>query len=320
MNRQMGLLLQSICEDAGLRQRVRGPTRGDHLLDLVLSDVEDLSVDVLPAVADHRLVLSKLHLAVPEIIEEDRLVWNFGKADWDAVVDALDEEAWEDLADENADDGVTRISAAVFSAMKMNISQKRLHRPKSSHPWLTDAAVAEIEKKIEAIGSEDEQRAAELCSAVIVGEYEKYKTRMREKLKEARPGTKYWWQLSRQLLQMKGRTSSIPALKDPDGTWAMGAADKAELFKKTFAAKQYLPVAVVNEYSALLQGPCRQEALGSVTAERVKEVLEALRVDSATGPDLLPTRVLKQCADALALQLQCSHSAFWRVVCGHRSG
>ena len=224
--------------------------------------MEDLSVDVLPAVADHRLVLSKLHLAVPEIIDEDRLVWNFGKADWDAVVDALDEEAWEDLADENADDGVTRISTAVFSAMKMNISQKRLHRPKSSHPWLTDAAVAEIEKKIEAVGSKDEQRAAELCSAVIVGEYEKYKTRMREKLKEARPGTKYWWQLSRQLLQMKGRTSSIPALKDPDGTWAMGAADKAELFKKTFAAKQYLPEAVVNEYSVLLKGPCQQEALG----------------------------------------------------------
>ena len=80
----------------------------------------------------------------------------------------------------------------------------------------------------------------------------------------------------------------------------MGAADKAELFKKTFAAKQYLPEAVVNEYSTLLHGPCRQDALGSVTAERVKEVLEALRVDSATGPDLLPTRVLKQCAGALA--------------------
>eukprot|EP00973_Karenia_brevis_P018804 2576631-Karenia_brevis.AAC.1 len=43
---------------------------------------------------------------------------------------------------------------------------------------------------------------------------------------------------------------------------------------------------------------CENSALSVESAE---EALKTLRDDSATGPDLLPTRILKQCAGALAL-------------------
>eukprot|EP00973_Karenia_brevis_P009662 1303140-Karenia_brevis.AAC.1 len=39
----------------------------------------------------------------------------------------------------------------------------------------------------------------------------------------------------------------------------------------------------------------------TLSVESAEEALKTLRVDSATGPGLLPTRILKHCAGALAL-------------------
>ena len=40
----------------GLRQVVRAPTRGPHLLDLALVDMEGTKAAVLPNIADHSIV------------------------------------------------------------------------------------------------------------------------------------------------------------------------------------------------------------------------------------------------------------------------
>ena len=101
-------------------------------------------------------------------------------------------------------------------------------------------------------------------------------------------------------MQMKGRVSSIPALRAPDGSWVKDPAGKATLFAKTFAAKQALPAPVVTEYTPLLQAPDLQVELEGLSVENVEQVLASLREDSATGPDQLPTRVLKKCAHILA--------------------
>ena len=75
-----------------------------------------------------------------------------------------------------------------------------------------------VEQKVAAIGTSAEKDAAESCSAVIMKEYEEYKARMRAKLGELRLVSKRWWTLSRELMQLKGHVSSIPALRSADGT------------------------------------------------------------------------------------------------------
>ena len=58
-----------------------------------------------------------------------------------------------------------------------------------------------------------------------------------------------------------------------------------------------------NEYSAITdETPEWLIDRGKVlhpTAAR--DIMRALRVDSATGPDMVPTRIIKHCADALAV-------------------
>ncbi len=52
-----------------------------------------------------------------------------------------------------------------------------------------------------------------------------------------------------------------------------------------------------------MRSDATQTSVAEPTAERARAVLEALKVDSSTGPDILPTRILKECAAELAVPL-----------------
>ena len=103
---------------------------------------------------------------------------------------------------------------------------------------------------------------------------------------------------ARRLALQTTASSVIPALKDSTGEWRRSAGEKANVFAKTFAEKFILPGMTPNEYSELQF--IRPRATGQqVSADSAHRVLMKLNEDSATGPDLLPTRILKVCADAL---------------------
>ena len=57
--------LRSFCVEAGMQQMVREATREQYLLDLVLTDVDGLRVQVLPKIADHSVVQAQATLVVP---------------------------------------------------------------------------------------------------------------------------------------------------------------------------------------------------------------------------------------------------------------
>ena len=77
-----GLELEAVCCIHGLRQHVQSPTRGDYLLDLVLSSFESgLTCKVLPGVndKDHEAVLATVKLHVPATEPVRRKVFDFKK-------------------------------------------------------------------------------------------------------------------------------------------------------------------------------------------------------------------------------------------------
>ncbi len=81
--------------------------------------------------------------------------------------------------------------------------------------------------------------------------------------------------------------------------WHHEAKTKADLFAKTFASKFSLPPLEVNAYAADVDPQLDYLGLLPLTQELVKGSLKKLREDSATGPDLLPTRVLTNCWEEL---------------------
>ena len=84
-NSPEGELLYSICNESGLKQIAREPTRANNLLDLVITDMQEASAIVGPKIRDHNYVIVDLGFTMPETTSVQRTVWDYKKADWDQL-------------------------------------------------------------------------------------------------------------------------------------------------------------------------------------------------------------------------------------------
>ena len=75
---------------------------------------------------------------------------------------------------------------------------------------------------------------------------------------------------------------------------------KATLFAEKFAAKYTLMPAEQNLYSDISENTQVQLKEPLPTEEVAAKIIRGLQEDSATGPDMLPTRMLRECAEVLA--------------------
>ena len=94
----------------------------------------------------------------------------------------------------------------------------------------------------------------------------------------------------------------IPPLQRGDETWALTPEEKAAELASVFKSKSRLPDAVCNNDSPLThEAPARMLRIPILKVTTVYNLLRALDDTSGTGPDRLPTRILKLCAAELSL-------------------
>jgi exonuclease III len=93
-NSTEGELMREHCLRQNLRQMMRRPTRGDYLLDLVITDIDSVSVSICPKIADHAVLLVRQNLSPPECFSHSRKVWSFSKADWEGLKHDLAAADW----------------------------------------------------------------------------------------------------------------------------------------------------------------------------------------------------------------------------------
>ena len=114
--------------------------------------------------------------------------------------------------------------------------------------------------------------------------------------------------------------SSIPPLKS-GAEWVLSSDGKAELLADTFVKKwDLIPQVGASDFSSIILFFRVDRSFVAIRVRNVKRVLLELDDSTATGPDLLPTRILRMLADALAspVTLLCtiiikSASWPWRV-------
>ena len=71
------------CRDNGFKQSVKKPTRDNYLLDLVVTDFDEVSeVLVLPQIADHNVVRASFKINVPHVEPRQRQVLAYNDANW----------------------------------------------------------------------------------------------------------------------------------------------------------------------------------------------------------------------------------------------
>ena len=213
-----GRELQAQSGECNFRQMVRSPTRGEYLLDLVLSDLEGLKCEVIPVVADHRLVHTKMKFSVPKVEHRERVVWDFRLADWDGLFAELEVMDWEFIASSNVDVAARELVNVVLEAAQVHIPRRVMLERKSTHGWLTPHVIEMTRKKRAAAGTTEEASAAADCSAAILEAFASYTARTKQKLQSLQRGSKAWWRLARSVSLQASPLSSVPALKTSNGT------------------------------------------------------------------------------------------------------
>ena len=108
-----------------------------------------------------------------------------------------------------------------------------------------------VAKKHESEGTPSYGDAVRACSEGIVAEYKQYASDTRQRLLEAKRGSKQWWSLCRELLRQRTRVQGIPALKSEEGNWVHDSKAKTDLLASHFNGKNVIPNAVINEYTAV---------------------------------------------------------------------
>ena len=84
-NSVQGADLRALCDNLGLQQIVREPTRQQYLLDLYLTDVAGTKTQFGPYIADHRFLLASVPLPEVTAIHIKRERFNLKRADWSGL-------------------------------------------------------------------------------------------------------------------------------------------------------------------------------------------------------------------------------------------
>ncbi len=298
-----GRELHTLSDITGLEEKVGAPTRGDNLLDLVLSDLAgDLRCSVEDGVSDHKAVRGLVSFGVPQVHTTERELFDYKNAPWVSIKEDLSSKNWDaELSNLSVDEAAAHVNKVIMEVLRKHVRHKRSKVRISTHPWLNDRCREAIEAKNAAMGSENEHIARDKCSKILSEEYLKYVERTKSKLSGLKNSAKQWWKLSNSL-QGRGKTGhGVQPLKRSDGTWARTSLDKATLLSDTFMEKSRLPAESPNEFSALPPGAgATRDTFLPVRTRDVERQLKRLKVDSATGPDEIAARVLKRCHHELA--------------------
>ena len=148
--RESLLLLETIAE-LGLKQFVDFPTRGNNLLDLILTNKESGVGDVTsrPGVSDHEMLMYNFHVRIEKSLNRPRKIYHYHRAD----VDGLKAFIARALTGFTARLSTMNVSEQ-WDYFKEKLSQglekyipSKIAKSKVSHPWVNRKIRREIRKR-----------------------------------------------------------------------------------------------------------------------------------------------------------------------------
>ncbi len=299
-----GRELEAVCAAHGLQQLVTEPTRGDYLLDLVLTDInQGLSCSVVPGVLDrdHRGVIVEANISIPSAEATSRECFDFGKARWSDIHKAFNNIDWAAFFEgKGPDEAASALSEKILGIAKHFVPVKVIEKRPYKHPWVDSLCKELLANKHAEIGKPGFAVARDACTAAFRQAHSRYLGETRDKLRKA--DSKDWWRLTKDLLGQAGGKENIPPLKRGK-EWAKQPAEKASLLAETFTAKSRLPAEHVNEYTPISRSDAALSGFLRLRVRKVRKILKDLDEQSATGPDLIPTIILRRCAAQLDLPI-----------------
>ena len=302
-----GRELHGVCAAHGFEEHVRKPTRGEYLLDLVLSDLGSaVKAKVIPGIADHCAILGSLSFPLPEIAFVEREICQYSKANWQGLRRAIANTDWRRfIFADDADMSAANFERELLRLIREFVPSKVIRDEKRDHAWLDDSCKELVRRKREAFGTNDYIARRDECTAGLLAAYNAFVVRTRTKLQQLKRSSREWWRLSKSLMSMGSAREVIPPLRRKDGDWAKSSLEKANLLSECFAAKACLDDEATDvPFSDIhLEAVAPQSGNPRVRRRHVRKALKELDEASATGPDKIASRVLRRCRSALELPI-----------------
>jgi len=298
-NTAQGADLKVLCDNHGLSQLTREPTRQQYLLDLFLSDVPGCKVTVGAYIADHKF----LQVSVPVPETNSKIITRYGfqmaRAKWSQLENALNSVEWTQLQRGTAEDALNFFMETLWVLLCTFIPYKKINFEKKTHPWINERCSEAIRKKNDAENTPAFEAKRQLCAQVLAEEYQRHIAKLKEKISNLTKGSKQWWRLNRELLDKKSKISSIPPLRD-GAAWVNDSKSKANLLAQTFDNKAKLPPEEVDcPFFGLPDSEF--EDFVALRSRKMQKMLESLDISKATGPDRIPASILRRLAKPLAI-------------------
>ena len=129
-----------MCCTHGLAQHVKDPTRGLHLLELVMSNFSSgIRCKVVPGVRDddHDGVLTTVNIGIPASKPVRRLAFDYKQAEWSRLKTELAQVQWGDeLRNLSADDAAAWLTRTILRIIDDCMTSKWITDKSFSHPWI----------------------------------------------------------------------------------------------------------------------------------------------------------------------------------------
>ena len=306
-----------ISNDNYLDQLVIEPTRitedTKNTLDLFFSNNQTLvnRVQVIPGILDHETVYIESSLRPAKANTPPRRVNCYKKADFDALNKELREakEEFEMMAQtSSAEELWTNFRRLTSTLMKKYIPTKLLSGKKINKPWINKKIKSlmrcrdKLFRRMRKTKKEKDVRRFKDCKkAVQKQERQSYWNYINNIIEVVDPDSgqhpkqKRFWSYIKSL---RKDTTGVAPLKD-NGRLFNAPRDKAEIL-----SRQYQSVYTQQDQDSPVPEPegvpyPRMEDF-SVTVEGVEKLLHRSNPGKASGPDLIPARLLKECSEDLA--------------------
>ena len=199
----------------------------------------------------------------------------------------------------------------ILDGMQQFIPSKKLVTRPSDPSWWTPECTAAVRAKQlswkrfqrnPVQQNEDRYRlSSSNCAACIRQAKARESARLRRLLHSGSLPSKKWWSTVKKA-GGEGRNTSISIIRDDHGQEHSTAEDIAGCFGRFFSKKCCLENGDFDQADIPIFPPRCTSALNSVRfrPSTVRRLLRQLDPSKATGPDIVPSRVLKECAEVLA--------------------
>jgi len=329
----------------GLFNHVDFPTHiSGSSLDPVVSDLPDSVVTCSPLSAvgssDHMAILTLIQITPQRDAAVTRTNWLWGKADWNGLCNALQQEPWNSILVGDVNNQVHTFTHTLLKHQEQYVPCHSYTVKPLDQPWFGYQCRMAADEKSRAwrlysrssthANKERYRRACAAMRQVQQWAQRRWQEDLKAKLSGRSVGSKTWWTTLKQH-QGLAPDDDVPPLQKPDGTVATKNKDKAEILASFFSKKMSVPDPErPTPYVPALTNA--STSIFTITTKEVRQRMSQVATNKALGPDNISPHILKRCASQLATPLttifqQCITTGVWptlwkgaRVVAIHKKG